>query len=217
MSNPSGFTVPPGYYPPFSIVSDTDHGGWIIIATSLGFVLALISTIIRVYVKWVSRQSAGTDDLLLALGTIFAFIQESVVLSACAKGLGRKVDLLQPSALRHVEKSFYSSQILTLAALGLCKASCASFIMRLTPKTSVKRTLNVYIACVVAWMLSGVLAFALQCKLSSPWGLATSNCTGIYARIVVIAILDMVLELALFGMSILLGEAFRVCEAQVTE
>lgn len=66
--------------------------------------MALLSTAIRVYVKIISRQQGGLDDVLLATGTVFAFIQQSVVLAACSKGLGRSVDLISASDLRNVEK-----------------------------------------------------------------------------------------------------------------
>lgn len=104
MSVPAQFSVPEGYYPPFTVISDDDHGGWIIIATALGLAMALLSTAIRIYVKILSRQQGGLDDVLLAIGTVFAFAQQSVVLAACSKGLGRSVDLLSVSELQNVEK-----------------------------------------------------------------------------------------------------------------
>ncbi|EME87456.1 uncharacterized protein MYCFIDRAFT_205678, partial [Pseudocercospora fijiensis CIRAD86] len=129
------FTVPAGYYPPFAIITKDDHGGLIIIATALGLALALLSIAIRVYVKWMSSQRAGIDDLLLAVGAMFAFIQESVILAACARGLGRSMSLLDLSSIRYIEKSFYTSQLFTILALSLCKCSIATFIIRLTPQT----------------------------------------------------------------------------------
>lgn len=104
MGEPAQFVVPEGYYPPFAVISDEDQGGWIIIATAIGMAMALLSTAIRIYVKIISRQQGGLDDVLLATGTVFAFIQQSVVLGGCSKGLGRAVSLLSASELRSVEK-----------------------------------------------------------------------------------------------------------------
>ncbi|KAF7184961.1 hypothetical protein HII31_13584 [Pseudocercospora fuligena] len=148
MGESAQFTVPAGYYPPFAIITNDGHGGWIIIATALGLALALLSIAIRFYVKWISSQRAGMDDVLLATGAtfqMFAFIQESVILAACARGLGRSVSLLNQSSLRYVEKSFYTSQLFAILALSLCKCSIASFIIRLTPQTSIRRILHVFI------------------------------------------------------------------------
>ncbi|KAI5369216.1 hypothetical protein Slin14017_G000950 [Septoria linicola] len=193
MSVSSQFSVPEGYYPPFAVISDDDHEGWIINCDRPG-----------IYVKILSRQQGGLDDVLLAIGTIFAFAQQSVVLAACSKGLGRSVDLLSASELRNVEKSFYTSQLLTILALGFCKCSLAYFILRLTPQISVRKALHVFLACTSAWMFGSILALALQCDLSSPWSLASGACEGVYRRVLAIGIIDMIPELALFGCAILL-------------
>ncbi|KAF2161839.1 hypothetical protein M409DRAFT_69630 [Zasmidium cellare ATCC 36951] len=204
MSDTTQFHVPDGYSPPFAVVSGSDHGGIIIVVTSIGLAMAIFSTIIRVYVKAVSRQQAGLDDILLAIGTLLAFAQQSVILAACAKGLGRSVGLIQPSALRYVEKSFYSSQILTVLALGLCKCSVAYFIVRLTPKSTMQKTMDSIIIASIAWTVAAVLAFALQCSLTDPWSFEDGSCTNVYVRVMAICAFDIALELALFMAAILL-------------
>lgn len=204
MSGTPQFTTPDNYYPPFAVISDNDHGGWIIIATSLGLAMAILSTIIRIYVKIVSRQHLGLDDVLLGGGTSFAWLTECVILAACSQGLGRQVDLLSASSLESVEKSFYSSQILAVLALGFCKASVACFIMRLTPKTSMKRIMQGILICSIAWTIASILALALQCKLSAPWSYASGSCNGVWRRILLIGVFDIILELALFVAAILL-------------
>ncbi|KXT12444.1 hypothetical protein AC579_7371 [Pseudocercospora musae] len=204
MGDSGELTVPAGYYPPFAIITKDDHGGWIIIATALGIALALLSIAIRFHVKWISSQRAGADDVLLAASAMFAFIQESVILAACARGLGRSVSLLNQSSLRYVEKSFYTSQLFAILALSLCKCSIASFITRLTPQTSIRRILHVYVGVVILWTVAAIFALALQCDLGRPWTLATNRCSGVYARLVVIGIVDALLEAWLFACAVLL-------------
>ncbi|KXT03957.1 hypothetical protein AC578_9290 [Pseudocercospora eumusae] len=204
MGHSSEFTVPAGYYPPFAIITKDDHGGWIIIATALGLALALLSIAIRCYVKLISKQRTGMDDGLLATGVMFAFIQESVILAACARGLGRSVGLLDQSSLRYVEKSFYTSQLFAILALSLCKCSIATFIIGLTPQTSIRRILLVFIGVVILWTVAALFALALQCDLEKPWTLATNRCSGIYARLVAIGAVDALLEVWLFACAVLL-------------
>lgn len=64
------FPIPEGYYPPFAIISEDDHTGWIIIATALGLTLVLISSIIRFVLRSTLGQKAGTDDILLGVATV---------------------------------------------------------------------------------------------------------------------------------------------------
>lgn len=91
-----------------------------------------------------------------------------------------------------------------VVALGFCKASIAYFILRLTPQTSVRNTLHIFLVFTFTWMLGSIFAFALQCHLTSPWALASGACEDVYRRVLAIGILDIILELALFGCAILL-------------
>jgi hypothetical protein len=60
MSQSTELHVPDGYYPPFAVVTDTDHGAYIIIAVSL----------IRIFLRITFLQRAGLDDTFLAAGTV---------------------------------------------------------------------------------------------------------------------------------------------------
>lgn len=64
------FSVPPGYYPPFAVVTDDDHTGWIIIATALGLAMVLLSTLIRIVIRSLFGQRYGIDDLILGIATV---------------------------------------------------------------------------------------------------------------------------------------------------
>ena len=70
MSQSTELHVPDGYYPPFAVVSDTDHGAYIIIAVSLGITLVLISSFIRAFIRISFAQRAGLDDAFLAAATV---------------------------------------------------------------------------------------------------------------------------------------------------
>lgn len=102
------------------------------------------------------------------------------------------------------EQSFYASQLLTIPALGLCKSSIAYFIMRLTPQTSVRTALYIFLICTSLWIIASLFTLALQCDLHVPWSLSSGACEGVYRRILAVGILDIVLEVALFGCAVLL-------------
>ena len=70
MSQSTELHVPDGYYPPFAVVTDTDHGAYIIIAVSLGTTLVLISSFIRAFIRITFAQRAGLDDTLLGAATV---------------------------------------------------------------------------------------------------------------------------------------------------
>lgn len=70
MSQSTELHVPDGYYPPFAVVTDTDHGAYIIIAVTLGTTLVLISSFIRAFIRISFAQRAGLDDAFLGAATV---------------------------------------------------------------------------------------------------------------------------------------------------
>lgn len=64
--------VPDGYYPPFAVVTDTDHGAWIIISVALGITFVILSSLIRIFLRISFVQRPGLDDTFLAVATVGA-------------------------------------------------------------------------------------------------------------------------------------------------
>ena len=62
--------TPPGQSPPFAIITDTDHSGWVIIATAFGLSCVLICALIRVFVRIAISPPFGHDDTVLAAATV---------------------------------------------------------------------------------------------------------------------------------------------------
>jgi hypothetical protein len=70
MSNSgSGILVPPGHYPPFAVVTESDHTAWIIIAAALGLCWVLLFTAIRVFIR-PSRHGLDLDEYAIAASTV---------------------------------------------------------------------------------------------------------------------------------------------------
>lgn len=70
MSQSTELHVPDGYYPPYAVVTDTDHGAWIIIAVALGITFVIISSLIRIFLRISFVQRPGLDDTFLAFATV---------------------------------------------------------------------------------------------------------------------------------------------------
>jgi hypothetical protein len=78
MSQSTELHVPDGYYPPFAVVTDTDHGAYIIIAVTLGTTLVLISSFIRAFIRISFAQRAGLDDTFLGAATVGVLVISGV-------------------------------------------------------------------------------------------------------------------------------------------
>jgi len=66
----TAFPVPDGQYPPFEVVTDTNHAAWIIIATSMGLSFVLLFSGIRIFNRYMISPRVGLDDSFLAISTV---------------------------------------------------------------------------------------------------------------------------------------------------
>lgn len=63
-------STPPGQYPPFAVVTSTDHSAWVIIAAALGASLSVLFLGIRAFIRSSSGSQYGIDDWLTAAATV---------------------------------------------------------------------------------------------------------------------------------------------------
>lgn len=115
-------TVPSGQTAPVEVISSTDHGAWIVIATALGLTLGLVALLIRFYVRVIISPPFSRDDYIHCAATVgltelvlqracdidsvqaFALIQSIVVFFAVSKGFGKSIELVTPRDLVHVQQ-----------------------------------------------------------------------------------------------------------------
>ena len=104
------------------VISGTDKGGVILITTALGLAFALVSLLIRAYVRYgFSRGRFAWDDgfILAAMVTslglspnshqltcdqIFSIFQNAVVFVEVNKGLGKTIDDISSQQLVEIQK-----------------------------------------------------------------------------------------------------------------
>ena len=110
-------------HPPLLEVTPFDHRAWLAVATALGLCCALMTLLIRIFVRAVISPPFAHDDTINLAATVsrpipytfhnprlltprkaFATIQSAVVLHGVHKGLGMSIDLISPSNLMTVEK-----------------------------------------------------------------------------------------------------------------
>lgn len=214
------FSTPEGQYPPFAVITDDDHRGWIIIATSLGLACASLFAGIRVFVRCTFSEGFGVDDASLGAATVLTIIQSGLILGATSHGLGQslkiaprdKRDAVQqvsasivvfegPQRLTVGNQKLYAAQLLLIVALGLSKMSVALFLRRLTPVKKQRKVFVAGCAVIAVWVVASMFALALQCNLAYPWALIGESCPGAFARWRTICAFDILLEFGLVGLS----------------
>jgi hypothetical protein len=63
-------STPTQLYPPFAVVTETDHTAWIIIATALGMSIVLLFSIIRAYLAVAFQPRFGLEEGCLSISTV---------------------------------------------------------------------------------------------------------------------------------------------------
>ena len=173
-----GTTVPPGQSPPFARVTPDDHTAWIVIATALGMACFLFFGGVRVLVRWTISHGFGPDDYVLCAATIFAIIQSSIIFGACAKGLGKSVNILSDEAQVEVQKMYYTSNLFFILAIGAGKASVIFFLSRISRMKQHRIVFNIANAVILAWTVASIFALAIQCDSAHPWISIGEDCSG---------------------------------------
>ncbi|RMZ86651.1 hypothetical protein DV736_g6123, partial [Chaetothyriales sp. CBS 134916] len=196
--------VPDGQRPPFAIVTNQDHGAWILIIAWLGLAYILLFGAIRVFVRLTINPIFGLDDVGLAASTATAIIQTGLILGACANGLGKSLDLLSASSQVQAQRMAYASTLFAYITLGLSKASVVLFLMRLSTSRRHYIAFRAATGVICAWTVASLFAMALQCELSHPWRSVGRACPGTALRLTAISAFDIITEVALVGLALFL-------------
>lgn len=196
--------VPDGHYPPFAVVTPTDHSAWIIIGTAFGLSCVLLFSVIRICIRLTISPPFGLDDVFVGSATVLSVVQSAITLYAASLGLGKSIELVTPDALVKVQKLFYASTILFIIALGLSKCSIVALLLRMTRKKRQLRIFRATLVLLALWTVASTFATALRCNLKHPWILVGERCPGFALRLQVFGALDAATELIMVSLAIYL-------------
>ncbi|KAI9037908.1 uncharacterized protein KD926_011520 [Aspergillus affinis] len=147
----SDLPIPSGYAPPFEVVDDLHHGAWIIIATALGLAIALVSFLIRVYVRVALNPPFAVDDGVLLGATV-----------ACPR-----------------EKLITTSDILYLITIYITKVCVVGIHLRLTPQKRHNQLAWATLALCTAWIVTALFLVTVNCELNRPWKGTGGQCVDL--------------------------------------
>ncbi|TKA63261.1 hypothetical protein B0A55_09620 [Friedmanniomyces simplex] len=173
-------SLPSGYSPAAHPLSPDDHGGWAVVASSIGLLFILTFACIRLWVRNPLRAKLYPNDIALLAATALATIQTILVIAAADHGLGKTSKLLGDSSQDTVDKIVYASDAIFLVALFLSKISVLLLELRMSPeKWHVMLTKGGLAACGAA--------------------LLTHECQALYTRWIAVFCLDVAFELYIYA------------------
>ncbi|OBT91594.1 hypothetical protein VE01_10364 [Pseudogymnoascus verrucosus] len=182
--------------PPHWVISDTDHGGYVVIANWTMMCFMVITVIVRLLRK-LSIRSWSLDDNLIAAAGAFGLIQCGILHKAVLAGLGRHESSLLDGEIDMYNKYNYTYQILFIITTVLAKMSLLLFITRLTPNVATIRVGRIILCLIATWGVATVIAFAFQCSLPQPWNNISGVCKNQAALYYAAGIIDIITDIAL--------------------
>ncbi|KAK1144231.1 hypothetical protein N8T08_005644 [Aspergillus melleus] len=201
MSFDTPILIPSGYSPPFEVVDDLHHGAWVIIATALGLVVALVSFLIRVYVRIALNPPFAVDDGVLL---VVAVIQSTLLFLAVSKGFGTAMDLLSVAEVNVVQKLITTSDILYLITIYITKVCVVGIHLRLTPQKRHNQLAWATLGLCTAWIVTALFLVTVNCELNEPWKGTGAECVNLLPRWQFIVSIDIFTEVLLFGLAVAL-------------
>ncbi|KAK3687849.1 hypothetical protein B0T22DRAFT_140161 [Podospora appendiculata] len=200
----------PGQSPPFAVITATDQGGIILIATALALVFSVISMLIRLFIRFEFRHDFARDDIAAGVALVLGGIQSGLVFGQVSDGFGKTIDDVSAGGLLALQKSSYASDILYLLVLWLTKSSIAFLFIRLSPYRGHIFCANICLCMSTVFMIVSVLIISLRCDLHAPWIFIGAQCPGLLARWQAVAVFDVSTEVFLFAVSIYMAQALKL-------
>ncbi|KAK0620408.1 hypothetical protein B0T14DRAFT_567155 [Immersiella caudata] len=200
----------PGQSAPLATLTSTDQGGVVAIGAALALVFALISMLIRFYVRTQFQRSVGSpDDVASAAAMIFFVIQSGLVFGQVGQGLGKAINDVTPDGLVALQKSEYASDIFYLLSIWLTKLSIVYLFIRLSPDRNHKRAARACLALTTVFSFVSVVVTCVRCNYSRPWLFINQQCPDMLARWQATAALDIIAEAALFAVAAYMTQGLK--------
>ncbi|KAI1453746.1 hypothetical protein F4805DRAFT_358347 [Annulohypoxylon moriforme] len=164
---------------------------WFILITSS------LTILVRLAMKWVLLKKFHTDDGLILVSQVFGIAQTIATSMEVANGLGYHLDTLTSDHVNAFQKSFYASNILSIASQAMSKLSLVFYIRVLSPIAIHRVLCWVLMGAILLWMLTSVIVLLFQCNTPSFWDFITNTCLNRLAMWYYINITNIVIDICL--------------------
>ncbi|KAL4903357.1 hypothetical protein BDW74DRAFT_156227 [Aspergillus multicolor] len=135
---------------------------------------------IRIYVRRVMLHAMGTDDVLMAIGTIFAFGLTAASIAAAYYGVGRHYNDIPDADYVPMLQSIYATRLLYVVALMFVKVSLLLFYLRLDPRRYMRWAVYAIFFIVMGVSIASFFILAFSCfppaKFWDVTGTAAGHC-----------------------------------------
>ncbi|EGP88214.1 uncharacterized protein MYCGRDRAFT_109295 [Zymoseptoria tritici IPO323] len=170
------------------VTSDLDHGGIALTVGTLLAVYAVLCFISRMYMRLTVSGPVGWDDIICGVATFFGSLEMVVFGVAIHFGLGKKMEILDQTAIPYISKVIYAAQLIYITTNALTKCSVALLLARLILLRS--RLIVCYgLVATLTWQVITAVNVAIELGLLAiPVWLVWSLQTNFSRKLTVVAV-----------------------------
>lgn len=185
-----------GTFPPHGIITNDDHGPFIVVTTWTMICFSALALSARVG----TRRILSSDNITIALATIVSTMQSLTIHLAVNNGLGRRANLLDRHHYEGTAKGIYASNILQIIVLCLSKISILLVYTKLTPVRKMLIFIWTTISFITSWSIAAMAALAVQCAVPAPWDFLQRACINRAALNYTNGIINLLTDVAIVGL-----------------
>ncbi|KAI0019843.1 hypothetical protein F4780DRAFT_409168 [Xylariomycetidae sp. FL0641] len=213
-SSSAEFPLNGGSYPPYGVITDDDHGSFVIIAAWISACISVLFVAVRVLLRSWKSHKLGLDNTVILLALLCAIAASISVSEAVAHGLGRHIDTLSEADIRSYYRAHLASDILSVLVFVFAKLSLAVLLSHLTPSSTIQHMLLGFTVFTILWCLSAVFSFSFQCGAKLPTREPDSLCDDEGALYFAHGIINILTDIFLIALPILVLWKVQMCAEQ---
>ncbi|KAF2821407.1 hypothetical protein CC86DRAFT_373744 [Ophiobolus disseminans] len=187
--------IPPPYF-----ITANDKRGLIVVTVVVVLAFTWICSLIRIWLRWKSRDWKA-DDWLLAAATVLHTVQSGIILHMVNLGLGVSQVGVPLSQLERLGKAGIASQIFYICTLALSKFSILFLYVRLSPGGAHRNAAYGVLAGSFVWAVMSIILIIVPCN-PAQYYTAPQRCTNRWPKWQAIGALDIATEAFIFGIAI---------------
>jgi len=144
---------------------DVNKGPDILVATLIVTTCAIVTTILRAYVRIVKISNVGMDDYVMFLAATVALIEQAIIVPEVYYGAGRHIQYLKPEDISRGLKLNFLTQPLSFWSTTLVKVSVGFMLLRIAGKKSYARWVIITLMTFMAlYTIAGTFTIVFQCN-----------------------------------------------------
>ncbi|EUC34235.1 hypothetical protein COCCADRAFT_4378 [Bipolaris zeicola 26-R-13] len=175
---------------------DENQGPTILGATLSVFILAVITTIARLYVRIRMIRNVGWDDYTMILSMVLCIAGQCVIIPQVYYGAGRHIEYIDPKDFPQAMKLNFISQPIYLFAICFVKISVGFFLLRIAVRPFFRRLITGIMIFMGVYTFGCVLTVFLQCSdVRMMWDLTVKGTCWTVTQIKILGYLNTVLNM----------------------